>query len=275
MTTQDTGKFRTNTADQFYTNVEVAKQCIRRILAAVPEIRDYRWIEPSAGSGAFLHHVPSTVPQKVGLDIDPKAADILKQDYLTWTVPDFAGGTIVVGNPPFGRQSTLAKQFIKKSCTFANTIAFILPRSFMKPSMNGAFASHFHCLESVELGSDAFVLNGTPYDVPCVFQIWIKRATPRPAVERVEPVGFHYVKGGEPFHIAIRRVGVNAGQCYKRDGTAYSVQSHYFIVLDDPVVVDALVTAVNAHEFPSNTVGPRSLSKPEINAVVNTMLADI
>ena len=274
MTTQDTGKFRINTADQFYTNVEVAKQCIRRILAAVPEaVRGYRWIEPSAGSGAFLQHVPSA--NKMGLDIDPKATDILKQDYLTWTVPSFAGETIVFGNPPFGRQSTLAKQFIKKSCAFANVIAFILPRSFTKPSMNGVFAAHFHCVESVELGPHAFVLNGAPYDVPCVFQIWVKRADPRPAVERVDPEGFHYVKGGEPYHVAIRRVGVNAGQCYKRDGTAFSVQSHYFIVLDDPTAVDDLVTTVNAHEFPSNTVGPRSLSKPEINAVVNVVLAGI
>ncbi len=271
MTTQDTGKFRTNTADQFYTNVEVAKQCIRRIIATIPAASTYRWIEPSAGTGAFLQHVPYA--NKIGLDIDPKCAGILRQDYLTWTPPPVSQQTIVFGNPPFGRQSTLAKQFIKKSCIVADVIAFVLPRSFTKPSMNGAFASHFHCLESTDIGPNSFVINGEPYDVPCVFQIWIKRDEPRATVERIEPDGFHYVKDSEPYHVAIRRVGVNAGRCFK--GTGFSVQSHYFIVLDNPVHIDSLFTSVNAHEFPSNTVGPRSLSKPEINEVVNAILSDL
>ena len=41
----------------------------------------------------------------------------------------------VIGNPPFGRQSSLAIKFIKKSCSFSDTISFILPKSFKKDSM--------------------------------------------------------------------------------------------------------------------------------------------
>jgi hypothetical protein len=36
--------------------------------------------------------------------------------------------------------------------------------------------------------------------------------------------------------------------------------------------VKEIVDKVNAHVFPTNTTGPRSLSKPEINEVLNTIL---
>lgn len=50
---QDTGKFRKNTNDQFYTNENVAKSCIKLITDTLPETFDYLWIEPSAGNGSF------------------------------------------------------------------------------------------------------------------------------------------------------------------------------------------------------------------------------
>lgn len=271
---QDTGKFRTNTKDQFYTHTDIAKTCIQTILTSYPETLTYRWIEPSAGAGAFLQHVPVTV-ERIGLDIDPKRSDILKQDYLTWVPPPAAErSTIVFGNPPFGRQSATAKAFIAKSCGFADIIAFILPKSFTKPSMSRAFAPTFHCVHSVDVPANAFVLNGAAYDVPCVFQIWQKRAEARPPVIAVEAVGFQYVKGDAPYDLAIRRVGALAGRAYPAAGGPYSVQSHYFVKLAGGGTTDAAVVAarLNAHEFPSNTVGPRSLSKSEINEVLNGIL---
>jgi hypothetical protein len=271
-TPQDTGKFRTNTKDQFYTRPDVAHSCVQTILTSYPETLTYRWIEPSAGSGAFLQYAPAAA---IGLDIDPQRADILKQDYLTWAVPASAGPTIVFGNPPFGRQSAMAKAFIAKSCGFADMIAFILPKSFTKPSMSRAFAPTFHCVYSADMPKNAFVLNGSPYDVPCVFQIWQRRAEARPPVIAVEAVGFQYVKDG--YDLAVRRVGALAGRAYPAAGGPYSVQSHYFLKLGGGRTTDAsVVTArLNAHEFPSNTVGPRSLSKSEINEVLNRILAEM
>ena len=218
---QDTGKFRTNGKDQFYTQEAVAKTCIDRVLALLPYVSEYLWVEPSAGNGSFLNQLPF---QKIGLDIDPKSDTIVKQDYLTWVPPSQA--CIVFGNPPFGKQSSLAKAFISKSCGFANVIAFILPKSFTKPSMYKAFHMNFHLVHSEELAKDSFVLNGLPYDVPCIFQVWQKKDIDRPLEEKILPLGFQYVK--EDFHIALRRVGGNAGKCYK-PGTHFNVQCHYFI----------------------------------------------
>jgi hypothetical protein len=287
MTHQDTGKHRTNTNDQFYTSNAVAKQCVQWIITAVsggdsgaPYDDDYLWIEPSAGTGAFLRQLPPEFT-KIGLDIDPKCDDIVKQDYLTWQAPTVAKkGVIVFGNPPFGRQSSLAKAFIAKSCSFANIIAFILPKSFTKPSMYNAFHPCFHLVFNQELDKNAFIINGgAAYDVPCVFQIWEKKATERPKDEKVAPIGFEYIAAAAastPSTFALRRVGGLAGKCYT-DTATRSAQSHYFIRLNDtvsPAHHADIIAKINNHTFPSNTVGPRSLSKSEVNVVLNQIIAE-
>jgi hypothetical protein len=267
---QDTGKFRTNTKDQFYTNPTIAKESIQTIRTLLPFTSDYLWVEPSAGNGSFLHNIPTTFA-RIGLDLDPQAEDIRKQDYLQWEPPTDKD-IIVFGNPPFGRQSSLAKAFIHKSCQFAAVIAFILPKSFTKPSMFNAFAKNFHLIKTVELAKNAFLLNGVNYDVPCVFQIWQKKETARPVEPKIKEKGFQYVKASDDYDFAFRRVGGLAGKCYENNGTAYSLQSHYFLKLDKKTKRKSIMQKINEHVFPSNTVGPRSLSKSEVNMVINAFI---
>lgn len=272
---QDTGKFRTNMKEQFYTNKKVAKDCIQRITSLLPFTSDYIWIEPSAGNGAFLHNIPSSY-KKFGFDVEPKADDIIKQDYLKWSPPNDKD-IVIFGNPPFGRQSSLAKSFISKSCKFAKVIALILPKSFTKPSMYNVFDLQFHLIYSEELEKDSFILNGSNYHVPCVFQIWQKKDTNRMIEKKVIPVGFEYVKSSEIYHLAFRRVGGLAGKCYKNDGSAFSIQSHYFIKFNKNIVCykDSVMEKINNHVFPSNTLGPRSLSKSEANKVINDIIQSV
>lgn len=274
---QDTGKFRTNVKDQFYTNENVSKWCIQMILTLLPFTTEYLWIEPSAGNGAFLHNIPSTF-EKIGLDLEPNAEDINQQDYLTWSPPPSTSKDMIVfGNPPFGRQASLAKSFIAKSCKFAKVVAFILPKSFTKPSMFNAFDLSFHLVKSVELEKNSFSINGTKYDVPCVFQIWQKTDHPRIIEDKVVSNGFQYVKFSDKYDVAFRRVGGLAGKCYKKDGTLFSIQSHYFLKFDEKVVprIDDVIEKINKHTFPSNTTGPRSLSKSEINVVINDIIESV
>jgi predicted RNA methylase len=274
---QDTGKFRTNTHDQYYTRASVAKQCVDLILSKLPEAAGYQWIEPSAGNGVFMKCVPTGF-DVIGIDIDPKADGIHKGNFLDWE-PSSQKRRIFFGNPPFGRQSSLAKSFIKHAGGFADVIAFILPRSFVKPSMNRAFPLRFHCLHSEELEKGAFVVNDVAYDVPCVFQIWQKREVDREVAAAVKEEGFAYVKHGCPFHIAFKRVGGLAGKCYPATDEAsdYNPQFHYFLRLDELYIPHslAIIEKVNQHTFPSNTVGPRSLSKSEANEVLNEVLKDV
>lgn len=247
---QDTGKFR-DTKDQFYTTPEVAKQCVNLLKK---HVTNGIFIEPSAGKGVFL----DLVPDAIGYDIEPKDDRIQRADFLTIDVPEHA---IVFGNPPFGRQSSLAKKFIRHSAKNADVIAFILPRSFQKPSMRNAFPLTFHLEEEIELPLNSFLVNDKPYNVPCVFQVWKRKHTQREVEQKRTPNGFTFVKATDDHDIVFRRVGVNAGRCSLPGN--HSQQSHYFLKLDNPALVQNVVNASQSYPFPSNTTGPRSLTKDE------------
>lgn len=276
MEQQDTGRFRQNTKEQYYTKSSTAKLCIEIILKLLPETASFQWVEPSAGAGAFLNNLPNTF-DKIGIDLEPKSQNIIQGDFLEWTPPPTASDRrIFFGNPPFGRQSCLAKSFIKRASQYGNVIAFILPRSFVKPSMSNVFPLSFHCIHSEELEKNAFEVNGTEYDVPCVFQIWQKKSVNRVIITAVKEDGFEYVKPSQPFHIAFKRVGGLAGKCSTDTTLEYNPQYHHFLKLGDEYLpnIKKIVDSINAHTFPSNTVGPRSLSKSEINEVINRILRE-
>jgi hypothetical protein len=269
---QDTGKFRTNSKDQFYTKSLVAKTCVDTLLQFISQPEEYLWLEPSAGNGSFLKAVPSFC-NTMGLDIDPPTPEISQTDFLTWD-PIPKQKYILFGNPPFGRQASLAKAFISKGCEFATFIAFILPRSFMKPSMTNVFPLPFHCIYTRELEKNSFEINQQDYHVPCVFQIWEKKTIDRVVAPKIQEEGFVYVKWDDSFHLAFRRVGGLAGQCYEYGLKEFNPQCFYFLQFENKFVkkIKKIIKEINSHSFPSNTVGPKSLSKSEINQVVNEIL---
>jgi hypothetical protein len=256
----------------------VAAACVKKILDIFPGPEEYQWIEPAAGNGSFLKAAAAAGLDLdlIGIDLEPKGAGIISGDFLSWT-PITNKRRLFFGNPPFGRQGGVAKSFIKHAAAYADIIAFILPRSFVKPSMSRAFPMKFHCLLSEDLEKNAFEVNGEGYDVPCVFQIWVRGEEDREGDEAVKEEGFTYVAHGQPFHIAFRRVGGLAGKCFPMSATAfadYGKQMHYFLRLDAGHVgnVKKIIDSVNEHVFPSNTVGPRSLSKSEANEVLNEVI---
>jgi hypothetical protein len=282
-TQQDTGKFRTELKDQFYTKPAVAQWFVKEIQKALPwSVQDDTlWIEPSAGSGSFLQAARGKA-RTIGLDIDPKSEGILRQDFITWSPPpDVRGSLLFFGNPPFGRQGSLAKAFLKRATGFRQTraIAFVLPRSFQKPSMYQCIPSEFHLVWSEPVPKGAFLVNGSSYDVPCITQIWERRAgeAPRPEPVKEEPVGFTYVPDSGKWQLGVRRVGGRAGTSYTREEGPLSKQSHYFLEFDEAILddIDEIQKRMNDHEFPTNTTGPRSLSKNEVTCVLNAILESI
>ena len=69
-------------------------------------------VEPSAGNGAFMKKLQ---PYSICcLRYRTRILRILsKKDFLTVDLNDFNKPLAFIGNPPFGRQSSLAKKFIK------------------------------------------------------------------------------------------------------------------------------------------------------------------
>ena len=265
-----------NTIDKYYTNPTTVNLCIEFIKNNIVIDDNDLIIEPSAGNGAFIAGIKSLVYNTLFYDIEPDNEEIIRQDFLKFDINitglnEFQNKIHIVGNPPFGRQSSLAIQFIKKSCEFADSISFILPKSFKKDSLIKKVPLNFHRIFEVDLPDNSFIVNGDAHNVPCIFQIWAKRSYNRDAIEQIEPLNFNFVKKTENPDISFRRVGVNAGtintDCDK------SIQSHYFIKFtNDKSVADNIMRLSTITFDFNNTIGPRSISKQELIQMFNQLL---
>lgn len=276
MTTIQKKGLKRNCIDKYYTNDEIVELCIYNIKKYLTIDDIDLIIEPSAGNGSFINHIKSLTDNYKFYDIEPDNDEIIKQDYLILDINDFKdfNKIHIIGNPPFGRQSSLAIKFIKKSCQFCDSISFILPKSFKKESLRKSFSLNFHLIFEIDLPSNSFLVNDIKYDVPCIFQIWQKQPSIRQINIKLEPLNFIFVKKEEIPDISFRRVGVNAGFIdtnYKDK----NIQSHYFIkFINNKTIDENLMKLLNITFDINNTVGPKSISKQEIISVFNLHLID-
>lgn len=273
---QTTGLQR-NIIDKYYTKDIAVKMCIKCMKEYLQINECDLVIEPSAGNGSFIDEIKTITNNYRFYDLEPENVEIIQQDYLEFDYTEIVNGSSkeihVIGNPPFGRQSSLAIKFIKKSCEYANSISFILPKSFKKESMKNKFHKNFHLIFEIDLPENSFLVNNEDCNVPCVFQIWKKEINERIKVDKVEPLGFIFVKKNENPDISFRRVGVYAGNLSK-DIINKSEQSHYFIRFVNEIGLDENIENLKKNVFQKdNTVGPRSISKVELIREFNNNLS--
>ena len=280
--------------DRFYTKPSVVDNLLKEIV-----IEDYDVVvEPAAGTGNWS----SKIEDCIAIDIAPEHPDIMKGDFLE---DDFLfdemkkeNRILVIGNPPFGRISNKSIKFINKAAEFADTIAFILPRSFRKESLQRKINKNFWLIKDIDLFEEhCFIFKGEDYFAPCVFQVWERREEERNTkVEKVDPVGFSYIVDYktkyEEFYdsnkqkivkvirkyvketnanLVVRRVGGAAGTAYTDKIEERSIPPNYFLWVDNP---DAVADSINKHKFNiHDTVGPESLTKGELTIFLNDLIS--
>jgi hypothetical protein len=258
--------------DAYFTNPAIASEYVATIARLTAHREFSQAIEPSAGNGAFLSPMSDWFAPVKGFDLMPKAKGIIKSDWFNVTVPK---RSIVIGNPPFGFAASLAIRFFNHAATGADVIAFVVPRSFQKESVHRKLNPSFHLIHEELCPQDTFLVDGAPYNVPCVFQIWERGETLR----KIEPVAqgnpfFSFVakadvKRGD---FCIRRVGGRAGQVL--DGTDHAIPTTYFvrpITKGAKQAVNACLPALKL--LRDKTAGVRSISKHELNAVLTAYAA--
>lgn len=262
--------------DKFYTKPEVALACIERLDLD----RFTRIIEPSAGAGSFSSQLLAQRDRNViALDLVPEHPSVRKQDWFNYTELDEKGPTLVIGNPPFGRQGSLANRFMDHAFdqVGAQTVAFILPRGFQKESVQERVFRFARLSDQLILPENSFTLNGKDYSLPAVFQVWERSASAREYVPG--PLTSRFVNFVRPvlsFDFIVRRVGGSAGRAYEPNrATTSSVQTNYFLTLNrtNPefpkgVRVRDVVKLINGLGFAETIrgTGPNSLSKREFVA---------
>lgn len=273
---QDTGLKR-KVIDKFYTSLNVVEDCMKLVEEKIEIGPNDLCIEPCAGSGAFNERIKSLFENYLFYDIEPEHNEIIKIDFFDLNLEEIVGQGFekihAIGNPPFGRQSSLAIKFIKKCSKYCDSISFILPKSFKKESMRRYFPLNFHLISETDLPEYSFEINGEEYDVPCIFQIWLKKSNMRLKPIKLVPNNkYKFVKRDEEYDITFRRVGVYAGKIAHIVGNE-AKQSHYFIKFNVELTQELFEELSNI-EFASkdNTVGPKSISKQELIEEFNKIL---
>ncbi len=108
-----------NIIDKYYTKISVVEQCIELIKKHINILKDDLIIEPSAGNGSFIEKIKTLTNNYRFYDLEPKNNEIIKQDFLKFEHTQLKqnfNNIHIIGNPPFGRQASLAIKFIKKCC---------------------------------------------------------------------------------------------------------------------------------------------------------------
>ncbi|KAB7884297.1 SAM-dependent methyltransferase [Poseidonibacter ostreae] len=211
--------------DQFYTNNKIAESCMDELNKNY-KLDNYFLLEPSAGTGSFsdLFHKNS-----LAIDIDPKKPYMKKIDFLGLSINAFNHKNVfTIGNPPFGKNSSLAIKFFNKSAEFSDYIAFVVPKTFKKASLTNKLSLDFHLDMEKDIPLDSFIFEGKKYSVPCVFQVWKKMDVKREPIYTKSSTELFEFTTKEDADFAIRRVGGLAGKVLE-EFAEYSESSNYFI----------------------------------------------
>ena len=255
--------------DQYYTHPLIAAYLYFSVFCRYFYLAEHLMIEPCDGEGAFGTLLPRGSPR---LDKDPKARGIMQADFLEFKFPE-GRNIAVIGNPPFGRACKTAIKFFNYAATAANIIAFIVPLTFRKVSIQNQLNLEFHLEHEIELPKNSFIFKGKPYDVPAVFQIWVRREEPRAKI-KVELTHPDFVfTDAKSADFVIQRIGANAGRIHHNRNAKKS--SHYFIKGNDFIKgnVEHIMAQLDLATAAANVAGNPSLSKGEIVALYRAYCA--
>ena len=165
-------------SDRYYTKKTAAAACCQMLRETAAQLQVdmscYHFIEPSAGCGGFYDELPPN--RRIGVDIEPRRAGLIRSDYLEWTPPPNKK-YIVIGNPPFGLRGHSALLFINHSAHFADMAAFILPQLFASDGKGvpGKRVRGYQLAFSRQLPLNSFHYpDGRDVNIATVFQVWTK-----------------------------------------------------------------------------------------------------
>ncbi len=161
--------------DKYYTKENIAQLCVSEIhkLLSQLKINDFIFLEPSAGSGSFLKFLDNNY---IAYDILPQSEkyNIQKANFLELNLSknNLNKPLITVGNPPFGKKSKLAIEFLNKCLDESYLVGFIVPNQFKKWSVQSKINSKAKLIYELDLPENSFSFLDKNYNLRCCFQVW-------------------------------------------------------------------------------------------------------
>lgn len=261
--------------DKFYTKPDTVTVLLQQV-----QYSNYDLIvEPSAGCGNISIRIQDDLIKSnlpipiIAYDIQPEHQQIQTFDFLNQISPEMlqSKNCLIVGNPPFGAQASLAIKFFNRAASYTSvkTIAFIVPKSFRKPSIQDRLANTFLLGSELDIQENSFTLNNQDHSVPCIIQVWHRSRIIRLPFPKEKENQLYRFTEPQLNVIAIRRVGGTAGRSQNVIDQIPSPESHYFIT-SDTIPKEYIVEHLNKIQWKhNNTVGPKSISKQEFITELN------
>lgn len=270
--------------DKFYTNSPIAKMCIDSVEALFPLTKFDTVIEPSAGNGSFFNSINHS--NKIGIDISPECPDIIKMNFFRYTPDRSSKLILVIGNPPFGRVSSIAVKFFNHAAQWANVIAFIIPKTFRKTSIQNRLDLNFSIVADIDIPDKP--CSFTPaMSVKCCFQIWKKNDNIREIINLPESHSdWVFLKLGpkdvnnqptppKGADFAIRAYGGKCGFIENSDLELLRPKSWHWIKANIPVAELIKRFELLDYSNSSNTARQNSIGKKELIQLYEAWLNSI
>jgi len=274
--------------DQFYTKPVIAKKCLivlkKQLFSHDINPLDFDiFLEPSAGKGSFFLNLPRS--KRIGIDIDPKHPEIKQQDFFTY-VPERFHNTegnmkyITIGNPPFGRVSSLAIKFFNKAAQFSQIIAFIIPRTFKRVSVQNKLDMNFHLVFNKDLPVGSCF--EPKMDAKCCFQIWICSELLKNHNHKRQPIvlpticeDFKFLKMGpldnnkqptppRDADFALKAYGSGCGEVFDTNLHTLRPKSYHWIKSNIPIAELKHIFSKMDYSISKDTVRQESIGRAEL-----------
>lgn len=260
---------RVTSDEAYFTNDEVVDLCLEQLKSIVKP--SDKIVEPSAGDGAFLNGFKrhSWQNKVIAYDIQPRREDIFQQDFLT--VELIGTDYIAITNPPFGRANSLSIKFFNYLAPSCKYIAFLIPKSWRKWSIQNKLDSNFHLLSDIELPLNAFhTPDGKPYNsgvLKTVFQVWERRDYLR---EKVIPEDRGYFTKVSPSEatVAFTAFGYGIGKVETTFDRTKGNTCKLFLKTKDDTVIKAL-QEIDVKKFTQNVAYTEVISMEELRYLLN------
>ena len=267
--TKKLGNRRVSGTEQYYTPRNLADELVKRTLKAIPRATEKSFLEPAGGTGSFIEALNMAgITAVTSVDKYPMHPGVIQADFLEWETMDT--DLLTISNPPFGRNNALSVPFFNRAANFSSHIAFLVPRSWRKWSVQNRLDTRFHLVLDVDVAVQYEDVLGAKIakrnDLRTCFQIWEKRLELRPVIA-VPDNGFIQKSSPNDADLAIRVFGYGCGTVMNDFPRQPNTTLMFLRVLDKSI--ESALQDLDYERFSINTAYTRALSFQEINFLIN------
>lgn len=266
------GNRRVTGLEQYYTPQHLAHDLTEVLFDFLDHPAKRHFLEPAGGTGSFVKALATLGAKNItSIDTYPKHPAITKGDFLSFQSAN--SDLVTISNPPFGRNNALSIPFFNHAAKFSTQIAFLVPRSWRKWSVQNRLDLRFHLVHDQDVNLIYENEQGEPLakanELRTCFQIWEKREVLRPKTV-VPDNGYLRKTGPLEADVAMRVFGYGCGQVLESFERKPNT-TLMFLSLQRPVTA-SLLRDLDFERFRNNTAYTQALSFQEINYLLNEKL---